>query len=669
MDFRDRIKVMQRFWVLLQGVFRSRIILVGSMLLIVAAVYGEVCSFHFLPFWDDDTNIHRNPLYSPLSWESIVLFWKAPFQQLYIPVTYTVWGGLVAMSRILAGTSISFGPINPVLFHGANLLVHLFSTGIVFIILRRLLATQTADDSSLKASPERILWACVAGALAFALHPVQVEPVAWVSGLRDLLGGVFALAAIACFLSLLEESRPLKQFLLYLSATGFLILAFGSKPGSVVTPALALLLGVSLLRSRHYPLSRLYWLIPWFLLAVVEVMMTSKSQPAAELARSLVPFWARPFVAFDAISFYLGKLLWPAWPWSLCADYGRSPNAVLASGVLFWTWMLPVGLSLALIYVERLRRYLIPLGVLVIGVLPTLGFIPFNFQIVSTVSDHYLYLGMLGVALGMALAVCQLPLRLAVLLPLVLISSWTLLTLLRLPQWRDGENFFPSTLSCNPKSWKSRHNYACTLDAQGKYPEALREFEEAIRLRPSNAEAYNDRALTLMKLGRNQEAIASFQLSLQIRPTSGAARNLAALLLTSSNPSQAAQVYRFAMQIDPHDLQNQRSLAWLLGTHPDDTVRHGAEALALARGIVEATQGQVPLFLLTLSAAYAEVGDFEQALLVATKSAEVFQATGDPRMAQYVRQHILPSLLAHQSLRDNPATPQINYSSPIVIPR
>ncbi len=669
MDFWDRIKVMQRFSVLLLGIFRSKMILGALVLLLVAAVYGEVCSFHFLPFWDDDTNIHRNPLYSPLSWESIALFWKAPFQQLYIPVTYSVWGGLVALSRILAGTSLSFGTINPVLFHGTNLLVHLFATGIVFLILRKLLAARTADESFLKVSPERMLGACVAGSLAFALHPVQVEPVAWVSGLRDLLGGVFALAAIACFLSLLEEPRLLKQSLLYLPATGFLILAFGSKPGSVVTPALALLLGAGLLQSRRYPLSRLYWLIPWFLLAVVEVVMTSKSQPAAELARSLVPLWARPLVALDAISFYLGKLLWPAWPWSLCADYGRAPNAVFASGVLAWTWIVPVGLSLTLIYVQKLRRYLIPLGVLVIGALPTLGFIPFNFQVVSTVSDHYLYLGMLGVALAMALAVCQLPLRSAVLVPLVLIPSWTSLTLHRLPQWRDGENFFPSTLNCNPNSWKSRHNYACTLDAQGKYPEALREFEEAIRLRPSNAEAYNDKALTLMKLGRNQEAIASFQLSLQIRPTSGAARNLAALFLTSSNPSQAAQVYRFAMQIDPNDLQNQRSLAWLLATHPDDTVRHGVEALALARGIVEKTQGQVPLFLLTLSAAYAEVGDFEQSLLVATQSAEVFQATGDPRMAQYVRQHILPALLAHQSLRDNPATPQINYSSPITIPR
>lgn len=643
----------------------SPLLLISCVLLLVAAVFGQVCSFHFLPFWDDDTNIHRNPLYSPLSWESIALFWKGPFQQLYIPVTYSVWGGLVALSRLLAGTSMSVGPLNPVIFHGANLLVHLFATLIVFLILLRLLAVQSEN----KISHQRILCASALGALTFALHPIQVEPVSWVSGLRDLLGGAFSLATLACFFAFLEESQLLKQVGLYLLATLLLLLAFGSKPGSVVTPALALLLGTWLLQARHASFRKLLWLIPWFLLALAEVVMTSKSQPAAELARSLVPLWARPLVALDALSFYLGKILWPAWPWSLCADYGRSPNLVLASGVLFWSWLIPVGLAILLSCFKYLRRYLIPLGVLVIGVLPTLGFIPFNFQVVSTVSDHYLYLGMLGVALAVALLICQVSFRVARVLPLILLPSLILLTLFQLPEWTDGNTLFPATLASNSSSWKSRHNYACTLDTQQKYPEALHEFEEAIRLRPSNAEAYNDQALTLMKLGRNREAIASFESSLQIRPTTGAARNLATLLLMAGNARQAVKVYYFAMQVDPGDLQNQRALAWLLATHPDDTVRRGREALQMAQQIVMTTSGQMPQFLFTLSAALAEVGDFNQAITVATQAALVFQQTGDPKMAQYVQQVILPALRNHQALRDNPETPQINYSSPIGLPQ
>lgn len=628
----------------------------GVVLLIVAAVYAQVCTFQFLPFWDDDTNIHRNPLYAPLSWSSVALFWKGPFQQLYIPVTYTVWASLVALSRIVAGTSVSFGPINAAIFHGANLLVHLLSVSMVFLILRRLLGASSRKGTS----PRTLLLASAAGALAFGLHPVQVETVAWVSGLRDLLGGALSLVSLALFLSWLDRgaspSGSLRwNWIRYGASTLFLLLAFGSKPGSVVTPALALLCGAWLLRSRSRSWKPLLWLVPWLLIAAAEVVMTSHSQPAAELARSLVPIWARPLVAGDAIAFYLAKIVWPLEPWGLCADYGRSPNSLFESGILFWSWLIPFGVAAGLFLVRRLRIYLIPCALLATGALPTLGLIPFNFQVVSTVSDRYLYLAMLGPSVALALIFCRNPSRLTGGIASALLLGWIALSIRQLPEWRDGAAFFPATLERNPTSWKSRHNYACTLDAQGKFPEALKEFSEAIRLRPTNAEAYNDAARTLLKTGRRQEAIAYFQQSLQVRATPGAARNLAAALLMGNQPAQAAQLYRLAMQIDPGDLQNQRSLAWLLATHPDNNVRNGKEAVALASQIVAATNGQVPLFLLTLSASLAEEGDFEQAAAVAAQSAAAYRASGDKGMGDVVEGRIIPALRAHQAIRDNPS--------------
>jgi Flp pilus assembly protein TadD len=626
---------------------------VAALLVGVALVFSQVFFFQFLPFWDDDTNIHRNPLYSPLSWESVGVFWKGPFQQLYIPVTYTAWAVLVALSRVIAATSISVGPINPVLFHGANLATHLLATLMVFFILRRLFAARYEKTSL---SSDRILYASLAGALLFALHPIQVESVSWVSGLRDLLGGSFSLTAIALFLGWLDSpTKAPARWMKFAAATLFLLLAFGSKPGSVVAPGLALLCGGWLLKMRGRRLTPLLYLLPWFVLSFMTVVMTSKSQPAAELARSLVPLWARPLVACDAIAFYLGKIFWPS---NLCADYGRSPNSLMDSGFLFWTWVIPVLLTAILLCVRKLRIYLLPLALLVLGVLPTLGLIPFNFQVVSTVSDHYLYLAMLGPALAFAMVICQSPVRFAQAVVLVLLPAMVVMTLLQLPQWARGEAFFPATLEHNPTSWKSRHNYACTLDAQGKLPEALKEFEEAIRLRPTNAEAHNDMALTLLKMGRRQDAIIEFQRSLQIRATSGAARNLAAVLLLSGDPLQAAKVYRFAMQIDPGDLQNVRSLAWLLATYPDDSVRNGHEAALLSQQIVSATNGQVPLFLLTLSAALAETGDFPQAVQVAIRASETYRNSGDPRMAAMVSEKILPALRNRQAIRDNPAQGQ-----------
>jgi tetratricopeptide (TPR) repeat protein len=625
-------------------------IVLAAVLCLVAGVYAQAVTFQFLPFWDDDTNIHRNPLYAPLSPESVLMFWKGPFQQLYIPVTYSAWASLVALSRVIAGTSVSFGPINAALFHGANVLAHLLAVAMVFMIVRRLLSAAFRESDR---PPRRVIAASAVGALAFGLHPVQVETVAWVSGLRDLLGGALALVALEMFLSWLDRrgDGDRRNWLRYASATVFLLLAFGSKPGSVVTPALALLCGAWLLHAKGRGFASLLWLLPWFLFGFAEVVMTSHSQPAAELARSLVPMWARPLVACDALAFYLWKLFWP---FGLCADYGRSPNSLLDAGVLFWSWSIPVALTVLLAWFKRLRIYLIPCALLALGVLPTLGLIPFNFQVVSTVSDRYLYLAMLGPALALALFVSLGRGTLRAIIAGMLLLGWTVLSLLQLPEWREGATFFPATLSRNPTSWKSRHNYACTLDAQGKLPEALVEFTEAIRLRPSNAEAHNDMALTLLRMGRRQEAILSFQNSLQVRATTGAARNLAATLLLNGQPAAAAQIYRLAMKIDPSDIQNQRALAWLLATHPDDHVRDGREAVELSKQIVTATNGQAPLFLLTLAASLAEAGDFSNAATVAAQAEETYRRAGDPGMAQVIAQRILPALRNRQTVRDDP---------------
>ena len=628
---------------------------------ITAVVYLQVGLFQFLPFWDDDVNIHRNPLYSPLSWESVSLFWKAPFQQLYIPVPYTVWASLVALSRLIAGTTLATGPINPVLFHGLNLIVHLLATGLVFLILQRLFAApllgcyvSTSQQNFREHSSTKRLYASAAGALLFGLHPIQVEAVAWVSGLRDLLGGVFSLGTIGLFLAWLDHGNK-KSFQglgMYGLASITFLLALGSKPGSVVTPAMTLLCGLWILHTPlRSSLKPLLWLIPWFVIAALAVVMTSKAQPGAELARTLVPFWARPLVACDALAFYLWKLLWP---FRLCADYGRSPNSLLASGVLYWSCLIPILLGGWLWSRQALRPFLIAYALFVFGVLPTLGLIPFNFQVVSTVSDRYLYLAMLGPAFAFALLISMIPSKITSSILLILLPGWILLTLLQLPEWKTGETFFAATLSRNPTSWKSRHNYACTLGAQGKLPEALQEFSEAIRLRPSNAEAHNDMALTLLKMGRGQEAIKSFELSLQNRATSGAARNLSEALLLKGDTAEAIQAYRLSMQIDPGNQQNQGALAWVLATHPDDAIRNGAEAVALSQQIVETSNGQVPLFLLTLSAALAEAGRFDEAQEVAIRAATSYQQSGDPKMSVVVQEKILPALRNHQAIRHNP---------------
>ena len=142
-------------------------------------------------WWDDHRTIHHNPLLNPPTWSGIAHYWRHPAMDLYVPVTYSVWG-VTAMAATLSTPNEEGIWLNPALFHAVSLLVHMMAACLAFLVLRRLF-----DNS----------WAACGGALLFALHPVQTEPVAWASGLKDVLAGMFALAALHQYI-LFRLPRP-----------------------------------------------------------------------------------------------------------------------------------------------------------------------------------------------------------------------------------------------------------------------------------------------------------------------------------------------------------------------------------------------------------------------------------------------------------------------------
>src|SRR5438093_1736288 len=152
------------------------------IVLVGAAAFGRVAKFEFLS-WDDYQTVAGNPQLNPPTSRSIASFWTHPQVDLYIPVTYTVW----AFAANAAAVPQPPPPNPPAtgwaldarVFHTLNLALHLAAACIVFLLLRDLLGGAGSADL-----------AAVAGALLFALHPVQVEPVAWISGMKDVLMGL-----------------------------------------------------------------------------------------------------------------------------------------------------------------------------------------------------------------------------------------------------------------------------------------------------------------------------------------------------------------------------------------------------------------------------------------------------------------------------------------------
>jgi tetratricopeptide (TPR) repeat protein len=475
-------------------------------------VFLPALRFPFFPFWDDDIHVHANPHLVDLSWGSTGALWSRPWQQLYIPLTYTAWAGLAALSRWSDGLPAAGGALNAAWFHGANILLHAASAALVFVLLRRVVAAFRGGAPHGKTDAAAAL-----GALVFALHPLQVEPVAWISGLRDVLGGFLGLAALVVMFGSERFSAAR-----WIWATVLFVASLAAKPAGVALPLMAGVLAFAPFRWSWRQMAT--GLGPWLLMGAAWVAVTTRAQWAAELAAGLVPLWARPLVALDALAFYLGKTFVPL---GLAADYGRAPDTALAAGWLWWTWLGPVVLAAVLIVVRPLRIYLVPFAIFAAALLPTLGLVPFNFQLVSTVADRYAYLALLGPALAVALAVGQVGRVWFTTAVTVGVAALAWSSVQRLPLWSEDLKLFADTLEVNPGSWKARHNYASALDDRGRTAEAVPLMREVLVQRPDSAEAHNDLAVMLWTLGQRGEAVVLMRQAVNLRPTPGSARNLA----------------------------------------------------------------------------------------------------------------------------------------------
>ena len=504
--------------------------------IVTLAVFLPAVRFPFFPFWDDDIHVHANPHLANLSWSSLGALWAGPWQQLYIPLTYSVWAALAALSRWSAGLPVASGALDAVWFHGANVVAHLCSAVLAFVLLRRVVGGFFPQVARGKTD-----MAAALGALFYALHPLQVEPVAWISGLRDVLGGCLGLAALVVLFGGkgVQPGRAALATLLFLAS-------LAAKPAGVALPIIAGVL--AFMPFRWSWRQTLFVLGPWLVIGAAWVLLTSNAQWAAELAVGLVPTWMRPLVAADALGFYLLKVFVPA---GLSADYGRSPDQVLAGGALWWMWLWPAALAAVLFVVKPLRVYLLPFAIFAAALLPTLGLVPFNFQLVSTVADRYAYFALIGPALALAMIVAQGAQRWITVAAALWVAVLIALSIGRLPVWSEDLKLFAATLETNPRSWKAKHNYASALDDRGRTAEGERLMREVIVQRPDSAEAYNDLGVMLWKLGQHGEAAAAMRQSVVTRPTAGSARNLAIMEGQLGNAAGQAEALRVLRQLEP----------------------------------------------------------------------------------------------------------------------
>jgi protein O-mannosyl-transferase len=617
-----------------------------ALLLVVVTMVAYLSAWNGTPIWDDDAQLTKPEL---RSLDGLARIWTQPgATQQYYPLVHScfwlesqLWGNW------------------PAGYHLLNILLHCTSALLLVRILRLL----------------QIPGAWLAAAI-FALHPIQVESVAWISELKNMLSGVFYFGSLLAYLKF-HQSRNLRFYLAALILFGFGLL---SKTVIATLPA-------ALLVILWWKGGKLSWkedilpLVPFFLLGTAAGLFTAwveRNLVGANGSDFNYSIIERSLIAGRAIWFYLDKLFWPL---DLIFVYPRWQ----VSQTAWWQYLFPTAVLLLLaVLIGLSRRWRGPLAgfLFFIGTLfPALGFFnvyPFRY---SLVADHFQYLAGLGmmvlVASGIDLELRRGQLRLH---PTGSILCGTLLATLAILTWQQSAMYtnigtlWRTTIERNPKAWMAHDNLGALLLREGQVDEAIVHFRKAVEidanqaepqanlgnallqkgelddavaqyfkalaLKPNSAEVHYNLGNALLRKGQTDGAIAEYEKALAILPDyADVHNNLGIVLFQKGDVDQAIAHYQRALEINPQDVQARANLAWTLATSPQTSLMK-ILAVKLAQQANERTGGANPTILRILAAAFAQAGRFSEAVATAERSLQLATVQNNVPLAEALRAEI-----------------------------
>jgi protein O-mannosyl-transferase len=495
--------------------------LLPALVVACCAVFAPAVAHPFV--LDDFAHLHGNPHLNPPTWAGLRALWTGPFEHLYSPVVYTVWAGVSHLAR---GAD---GALGPMMFHVACLVVHAFNSLAVYLLLRRLAVDPRA---------------AAAGAALFAVHPLQVEPVVWVSGLKDVLFAAFSLAALLVLLAG-GQAPPRRRWVTLAGASALYALALLTKPAAVALPLVAFALErLALGRPRAVALATS---AAWAALALPMLWLTREAQPLPASVAG-VPLAGRPVVALDALGFYLGKLLLPL---DLAIDYGHRPLRVLSDGKTVATVAIALAALAACWWAARRERLLGAAGlVFVAALLPTSGLVSFVFQDTSTVADRYAYLALVGAALALAVLVRNRGPRAYVVVGAVL-ALLAARSAVQARVWKDELTLFSHAVQSNPASYIGHKRLAEVHAGAGRRAEATVHARRAVEIEPF-WRSWLHLGTLLAEQGQLDEARRYLRLVMQARPRDGRVRFVLGLIAEKQLAhAEAIEHFQAAFALEP----------------------------------------------------------------------------------------------------------------------
>ncbi len=530
-----------------------------ALLLTAATFLAYFPVWHGLPIWDDGAYITRAQFGSL---QGLRRMWLEPgTTEHYYPLLDTVFW---VQSKLWGGSMLGY--------HLVTIGCHVACALLVLLILRRL----------------QVKGAWLAAAI-FALHPVHVESVAWISELKNTMSGVFYLGATLAYLEFDETEKPS-----WFAFTAVLFLfALLCKTTVVVWP-------LGMLVIVWWKHGRLSWkrnvlpLLPLLVFAALDGYVTisvDRRMISGTITQLQFPFRQRLLIAGHACWFYIGKLLWPV---DLCPIYPRWE----LSHATAVDYLYPVGMLLLLTGLWLLRhRTRAPLAAtlfFVVTLSPVLGLISFSYFQFSFVADHFQYLASLGIITLMAAGGVHLQETCRSFSRPVWMGLWVaVLVALAGLTWRhswvyaDVESLARATLARDPDSWAGHDFLGMVLTSQGKTSEAIDHFNKTLQGNPRYALGHYNLGCALELVGKPTEAMHQYEQALQLQPTLVRAHyNLGCVLALQGEFGGAIEQYEDALRLKPDSIDapefhNNLGIALASSGRIDEAIQHFQQALRL----------------------------------------------------------------------------------------
>jgi protein O-mannosyl-transferase len=632
--------------------------IVVVLVLLALAPYVQTYRFSFVNF-DDDAYITGVPqVRAGLSWSNVG--WA------FTTLTQNNWHPLTWLSYL---SDASMFGLNPGAFHLHNAILHALNAALLFIVLLRLTGNR---------------WPSAVTALLFAVHPLRVESVAWISERKDVLSALFWLLTILLYHTYVRRGGIAKAPVVYAAMLGTFVLSLMAKPMAVSLPFVLLLLDiwplnrvkvVDALKGDESALRKVGQLalekLPMLLLVGASSILTIHAQAQNGQAwGSTLPFGIRAANALVSSVRYLRMMIAP---YGLIVFYPH-PATFANAYVPIWKQIIAITVllgitGLALSTIRRTPWIAVGWFWYLVTIAPVIGVVQVGAQ---AMADRYTYIPSIGILIAVVWSVSKyaksMMIPTAIVTIALLVVTWR-----QVGFWRDSETLMGRCIAVNPDNYLARNNLGDVYARRGDDEGAIPQFKESLRLNPTYELARVNLANAYARLGHIDEALDVYSLSTRPELTealhslaltfaanghiSDAARLWKSILDQNPNHAAAQQSYglalimlgrdaegiahlRAALNLDGNDLKTLNTLAWALATHPNQSIADPAAAEQLARKAVELNRGISPLPLDTLGVALAREGKFDEAISTATEALRIAQQRRQSELERHIRDRL-----------------------------